>query len=132
MPLVDESALLTKTREPAFLLSKPPFLQSLDLDDHTILDDHADLAVVDPLDGHPHVFQPEALGGGRLVDTPVIVSRMCFLRHTDLVTIGRTRLDPALAGPLAHASRRPQMSGVIITGRKPSVKRYIDNSDRIT
>jgi hypothetical protein len=61
MPLVDESAVSGRSVEGSSAESL--LLDALDLDDESILDDHADLAVLDALDGLPDLIQVEIAGG---------------------------------------------------------------------
>jgi len=49
-------------REELDQLAKPLFLDTLNLDDHSILDDHADFTVADAFNGRSNVFQVQFAG----------------------------------------------------------------------
>jgi hypothetical protein len=64
------------------LLTEPLLLDSLDLDDDSILDDHADFTEADALYGCPNVIQIQVAGGRGVGGSSIIESGKSLFRHS--------------------------------------------------
>jgi hypothetical protein len=69
------------------LLTESLLLDSLNLDDNSILDDHADFTVADALNGCPNVIQIQIAGGRGWDGSSIIKSGKSLLRHIHLATV---------------------------------------------
>jgi hypothetical protein len=68
-------------------LTKPLLLNSLNLDDHSILDDHADFTVADTLYGCPNMIQVQVAGGRGVVGSSIIQTGKSLFRHTNVTPV---------------------------------------------
>ena len=119
-------------KRPTGTSAQPLLLNALDLDDYSVLDDHADLTKSNALDGCLNVIQIQIAGRWRAVTRSMIECGTSLSRHTYLTT---------RCGPL-HGRCRPARGNVfgptihkaepILPGPKSRVKTNIDNLDRVT
>jgi hypothetical protein len=67
--------------------AKPLLLDSLNLDDDSILDDHADFTETDAFYGCPHMIQVQVAGGRGVVGSSIIESGKSLFRHTSVTPV---------------------------------------------
>jgi hypothetical protein len=111
--------------------AKPLLLDSLNLDDDSILDDHTDFTEADAFYGCPHMVQVQVAGGRGVDGSSIIESGKSLFRHTSVTPVRCINGQSATI----HANRCPAQVAIrnvqpILPTPKSFVKSDIDKVDQ--